>query len=333
MKHDSFPYNETEWNKIVDDAFAPDAQPHVFSERYTSRKQEFRRQMEESHMKQHKFRMKKSLTAAVAVAAAIVVIPTAVYASTQIRGYFQNGGGEYQQEMVIPKSDSVSDQIMALQVGWMPDGMATDPNSGKYRDPNGRSITMLFYKMDNTDDALTHTVNYSVSQETLTCGSNTVLYAVTDTTGVSGKDVFEKLSAWRRELLRIKRYYEQLTLIFDEASANDNSVFSNSAAKRFAILKNRTDRYLQTVQNLRDVIEHLQEEYQAQLSIQQNDLMKLFTVVTVIFLPLTLLTGWYGMNFSGMPELNWEYGYLVIIVVSIVVLVALILFFRRKKWL
>lgn len=149
----------------------------------------------------------------------------------------------------------------------------------------------------------------------------------------SGKDVFEKLSAWRRELLRIKRYYEQLTLIFDEASANDNSVFSNSAAKRFAILKNRTDRYLQTVQNLRDVIEHLQEEYQAQLSIQQNDLMKLFTVVTVIFLPLTLLTGWYGMNFSGMPELNWEYGYLVIIVVSIVLLVALILFFRRKKWL
>lgn len=190
MKHDSFPYNETEWNKIVDDAFAPDAQPHVFSERYTSRKQEFRRQMEESHMKQHKFRMKKSLTAAVAVAAAIVVIPTAVYASTQIRGYFQNGGGEYQQEMVIPKSDSVSDQIMALQVGWMPDGMATDPNSGKYRDPNGRSITMLFYKIDNTDDALTHTVNYSVSQETLTCGSNTVLYAVTDTTGVCPARMF-----------------------------------------------------------------------------------------------------------------------------------------------
>ena len=165
MKHDSFPYNETEWNKIVDDAFAPDAQPHVFSERYTSRKQEFRRQMEESHMKQHKFRMKKSLTAAVAVAAAIVVIPTAVYASTQIRGYFQNGGGEYQQEMVIPKSDSVSDQIMALQVGWMPDGMAIDPSSGKYSDPNGRGITMSFYKMDNKDDALTHTVSYSVSQE------------------------------------------------------------------------------------------------------------------------------------------------------------------------
>lgn len=192
MKHDSFPYNETEWNKIVDDAFAPDAQPHVFSERYTSRKQEFRRQMEESHMKQHKFRMKKSLTAAVAVAAAIVVIPTAVYASTQIRGYFQNGGGEYQQEMVIPKSDSVSDQIMQLNVGWMPEGMTIDPNSGKYNDANGRGITMLFYKMDSKDAALKHTISYSTSQETLTCGSNTVLYAVKDTTGETGEKVFDK---------------------------------------------------------------------------------------------------------------------------------------------
>ena len=93
---------------------------------------------------------------------------------------------------MIPKNDSVSDQIMALQVGWMPEGMATDPSSGKYRDPSGRAISMLFYKIDSQEAALTHTVNYSVSQETLTCGSNTVLYAVTDTTGVSGKDVFDK---------------------------------------------------------------------------------------------------------------------------------------------
>lgn len=149
----------------------------------------------------------------------------------------------------------------------------------------------------------------------------------------SGKEVFAKLSAWRRKLLRVKRYYEQLTQIFDEASANDNMVFSKEAARRFTILKNRTDRYLQTVQNLRDVIEHMQDEYQSQLSIQQNELMKLFTVVTVIFLPLTLLTGWYGMNFSGMRELNWEYGYLAVIIVSVVILVLLVLFFKRKKWL
>ena len=55
MKHDSFPYNDAEWNKIVENAFAPDAQPHVFSERYTRQKQDIQHQMEVSHMKQHKF--------------------------------------------------------------------------------------------------------------------------------------------------------------------------------------------------------------------------------------------------------------------------------------
>lgn len=191
-EHNSFPYNDTEWNNIVNDAFTSDAQPHVFSERYARRKQQMLHQMEESPMRSHKFHMKKSMTALVAVAAAVVILPTAVYASTQIRGYFQTKDGVYQQEVVIPKSESVSDQIMALQVGWMPEGMAFDPSCGKYNDANGRGITMLFYKMDNKDAALKHNISYSTSQETLTCGSNTVLYAVKDTTGETGEDIFDK---------------------------------------------------------------------------------------------------------------------------------------------
>lgn len=59
----------------------------------------------------------------------------------------------------------------------------------------------------------------------------------------------------------------------------------------------------------------MREAYQSQLEIQQNDLMKVFTVVTTVFLPLNLITGWYGMNFGDMPELSWHYGYGSIIVV------------------
>lgn len=77
----------------------------------------------------------------------------------------------------------------------------------------------------------------------------------------------------------------------------------------------------------------MREAYQSQLAIQQNQLMKLFTVVTVVFLPLTLLTGWYGMNFVGMPELTWKYGYPVAIVVSVVIVVALLRHFKKKNWL
>lgn len=77
----------------------------------------------------------------------------------------------------------------------------------------------------------------------------------------------------------------------------------------------------------------MQDTYQSQLSIQQNNLMKIFTIVTVIFLPLTLLVGWYGMNFAYMPELHWKYGYPIIIAVSTGIVVALIWYFKHKKWL
>ena len=82
-----------------------------------------------------------------------------------------------------------------------------------------------------------------------------------------------------------------------------------------------------------ELVAQLREAYQSQLAIQQNDLMRVFTIVTVLFLPLTLITGWFGMNFVNMPELQSEWGYPVIIAASILLVAGLLWFFRHKKWL
>ena len=87
------------------------------------------------------------------------------------------------------------------------------------------------------------------------------------------------------------------------------------------------------MQNLQAIVSQMQDTYQAQLSIQQNDLMKVFTIVTAVFLPLTLLAGWYGMNFADMPELHWRYGYPAVAGVSLAIVLGLVWFFKRKKWL
>lgn len=156
-----------------------------------------------------------------------------------------------------------------------------------------------------------------------------------ETNVLSGKDrdALKQICRWRKELLRLKRYYEQLDSIFDEMDANDNGLLSGQTLKRIAILGARTDRYLRAVQNLQEIVNQMREEYQSQLSIRQNDLMRVFTIVTVLFLPLTLIAGWYGMNFAGMPELHWKFGYPAVVVVSVLVSVILILLFKRKKWL
>ena len=146
-------------------------------------------------------------------------------------------------------------------------------------------------------------------------------------------ECLEQIVAWRRELLRLKRYYEQLDAIFDQLAVNDNGLLDRHTVRRFSNLGNRTERFLGSIQNLREAVAQLREAYQSQLAIQQNDLMKLFTLVTVVFLPLTLLVGWYGMNFVSMPELRWRYGYPAVAIVGLAIAVGLVWFFRRKKWL
>ena len=75
----------------------------------------------------------------------------------------------------------------------------------------------------------------------------------------------------------------------------------------------------------------LRELYQSQQDAQQNKIMCILTVVTTLFLSLTLLTGWYGMNFAYMPELHWKYGYPAVIIVAIVIVAIEIMYFKKKK--
>ena len=63
-----------------------------------------------------------------------------------------------------------------------------------------------------------------------------------------------------------------------------------------------------------------------------NSVMKFLTVLSSIFLPLTLVTSWYGMNFANMPELEWQYGYIGVIGLCVAVSVVCIGIFKKKKW-
>ena len=60
--------------------------------------------------------------------------------------------------------------------------------------------------------------------------------------------------------------------------------------------------------------------------------MGIITIITTIFLPLTLITGWYGMNFSYMPELKWRYGYAAVIIGVLVIVILEIAYFKKKKF-
>lgn len=140
-----------------------------------------------------------------------------------------------------------------------------------------------------------------------------------------------RIISMRRELLKMKRYYEQLALITEDLTENENKAFSDELLKRFVSLDKRMDYLLNSVTHLREYMTQVREAYQAQVDIEQNQIMKVFTVITSIFLPLTLIVGWYGMNLK-LPEFQWSFGYPFVIILSIAVVIASIAIFKMKKW-
>jgi len=110
-------------------------------------------------------------------------------------------------------------------------------------------------------------------------------------------------------------------------------LFSDENAHFFRIMRDKVVRLSNNTQLLRDSLVQVREAYMAALDYSANRIMKVFTVVTTIFLPLTLIVGWYGMNFKFMPELAWRYGYAGVALLSVVVVIGGLLFFKKKKLL
>ena len=87
------------------------------------------------------------------------------------------------------------------------------------------------------------------------------------------------------------------------------------------------------VNSLLDYTVQIRDTYQSRLDVKQNHIMTVLTIVTTVFMPLTLIVGRYGMNFRYMPELESVWGYPIVIAVSALIVIASMVFFKRKKWL
>lgn len=149
----------------------------------------------------------------------------------------------------------------------------------------------------------------------------------------AGSDFNMELLHKKKELSVLRNYYEQLIDIGEALEENENEIFEREDLRYFKIFTDKAVRLRENVDLLRDSIVHLRDAYQAYLDLKLNETMKLFTVLTAVFLPLTVIVGWYGMNFRNMPELTWKYGYFSVIVLSALVVGVLVAVFKRKKWM
>lgn len=141
-----------------------------------------------------------------------------------------------------------------------------------------------------------------------------------------------KMLKLKKQIAKFYRYYSQLADVGQELLDNEMEFFGKDDLRMFDRYRDRVLRLAGETQILRDYAMQVQDVYQSEISIRQNDVMKMLTVVTTIFLPLTLIAGWYGMNFTYMPELAMKYAYPVVIGVSILIVVVSLIIFKKKRY-
>ncbi|WP_373190876.1 magnesium transporter CorA family protein [Halomonas sp.] len=148
--------------------------------------------------------------------------------------------------------------------------------------------------------------------------------------------LMRRVIAYRSRLVKMRRVFRYHVGITQELTAydyahlprdNEDTLHAiNDVHERFERLHSLTQMYY-------DICGDLIDGYMSLASHQLNITMRVLTVITAIFVPLTFVAGIYGMNFAHMPELTYRYGYFVVLGVMLVIGFSLLWLFRRKKWL
>lgn len=183
----------------------------------------------------------------------------------------------------------------------------------------GKALYLFFYKLTENDAGFLEKIEEEIAdlEDSLANGKQL--------------EYPSEISLLRKRLLVLKRYYEGLNDLLEDLEENQNNLLEGEDIRTFRLQTNRAERLYRSVLNLRDYVTQVREAYQSQVDISLNKTMQFFTVITTIFLPLTLLVGWYGMNFH-MPEYEMDYAYPIVIIVSAFVVVGSILYFKKNKW-
>lgn len=145
------------------------------------------------------------------------------------------------------------------------------------------------------------------------------------------KNFIRCIISLRKCFMLQKRYYDEFLDIMGYWRENENQLLEAKAKRNLQFLLSKMNRTYQNILALRESVTQIREAYQAEVDINLNNTMKFFTVITTIFYPLSLIAGWYGMNFD-MPEYRFPYSYPVLLTVSIIILVGLLLYFKKNRW-
>ena len=137
----------------------------------------------------------------------------------------------------------------------------------------------------------------------------------------------------KRELIFLRKSVWPLRELISSLEKTESSLINDSMEPYLRDVYGHTIQVIDTVESFRDMVSGMLDIYLSSISNRMNAVMKVLTIIATIFIPLTFIAGVYGMNFKFMPELEWKWGYFIVLIIMAVVAAVMLICFKRKKWL
>ena len=147
------------------------------------------------------------------------------------------------------------------------------------------------------------------------------------------KDDLRRILNLKRTLLKLKKTIFPQREVMNHLARNEYQLISHKTQFYFRDVYDTLFRMSEMTESFRDITTAMVETYLSTVSNRLNEVMKVLTLITTVFMPLTVITGIYGMNFDFMPELRWKYGYFLVLGLMALIGGGLFTYFRRRRWI
>jgi len=145
--------------------------------------------------------------------------------------------------------------------------------------------------------------------------------------------LLHEIETQKRELIELRKLIQPIKDLLAGLENMDHPLIDPTNKHYFKNLRNSCTSLLEDVDAHKQILESLSNLYYAAQGQRMNEIMKVLTVVSSIFIPLTFIVGVYGMNFKYMPELEYPYGYYTVVLIMILIGVGLLSYFIKRGWL
>ena len=146
-------------------------------------------------------------------------------------------------------------------------------------------------------------------------------------------ETLQDIHTLKKELIFLRKSVWPLREVVNGLEKGESPLVHESTGIYLRDVYDHTIQVIDTIETFRDMVSGMLDVYLSSVSNRMNEVMKVLTIIATIFIPLTFIAGIYGMNFKYIPELEWHWGYPLILFVMGAIGISMVVYFSRKKWL